>query len=372
MKDYYRILGLKETATAEEIHDRWIGLIQRFHPDQGIQGEMDDEKAKEINEAYQVLKHSSSRMEYDLERLYQRRLKKISIQKLVFPVSSLIFIFILILVFMKKPQTPTLLKSKSELPSSSQTELSPIPQYEPGPYVDAKLHVAKMENMVKVEKEKKVLLKKKSQEIRMASKIPKKKAEHSLKKIYLGGATDPPRPSTPKGSGPISVTDGLSSTKTSGPSERLSVVRHIGVPSPSVKVQDQVGELKPSPFIATDEEVKLFFAGYVERYNQKDIEGFISFFSSKAIQNQKDGLEGIRRIYDNFFNQSEELRYRLKDTRIEIYQDAVEVKARYGIDQILRKEGEMKVWRGQVQWVLVKEEGNLKIISLNYQHDKSP
>jgi hypothetical protein len=226
--------------------------------------------------------------------------------------------------------------------------------------------------MGKVEKGEKAVLQKKGQEMKTASEIPKKKAEPPLKMAQSDVSVKPLSPAPPKASNPVSSIGNLSPMKPSGPLEKISVVRHVAVASPSVKVEDQVGELKLPPLIATDEEVKRFFADYVERYNQRDIGGFLSLFSSKAIQNQKDGLEGIRRIYDNFFNQSEELRYRLKDTRIEIYQNAVEIKARYEIDQILKKEGEKKIWRGQVQWVLVKEEGVLKITLLNYQHDKSP
>jgi hypothetical protein len=234
------------------------------------------------------------------------------------------------------------------------------------------LHIAKTENTVEVEKEEKVVLQKKGQEIRTASEIPKKKAELPLKMVHSGVSVKLARSSAPKESNPVSSADNPGLMKLPEPLEKVSAVHHVSVPSPSVKVQDQVAELKPPPLIATDGEVKHFFADYVERYAQKDIGGFISLFSSKAIQNQKDGLDGIRRIYDNFFDQSEELRYRLEGARIEIYQNAVEIKARYEIDQTLKREGEKKIWRGHVQWVLVKEEGVLKITSLNYQHDLSP
>jgi len=56
--------------------------------------------------------------------------------------------------------------------------------------------------------------------------------------------------------------------------------------------------------------------------------------------------------------------------KIEIYQNAVEVKARYEIDQ-LNKRGQRKVWMGSINWVLTREEGVLKIISVDYQPDKS-
>lgn len=96
-----------------------------------------------------------------------------------------------------------------------------------------------------------------------------------------------------------------------------------------------------------------------------------SAFSSKAIQNQRDGLEGIRKIYTDFFSQGQEVHYNIQDMRIEIYQNVVEVKARYEINQILKKEGEKKTWRGGICWVLVKEGGILKIVSLDYQNKKS-
>jgi len=58
--------------------------------------------------------------------------------------------------------------------------------------------------------------------------------------------------------------------------------------------------------------------------------------------------------------------------KIEISQHKVDVRARFRIDQKLKKDGEEKVWKGNAHWVLVKEEGRLKISSLDYQNEKSP
>jgi ketosteroid isomerase-like protein len=128
----------------------------------------------------------------------------------------------------------------------------------------------------------------------------------------------------------------------------------------------------PQRLIATEEEVKQFMAKYIERYTQKDIDGFLWLFSPKAIQNQKDGFEAIRRTYSHFFDQSLELQYRLEEMKIELYENAVEVKALYQIDQIPKKGEEKKVWKGRIRWVLGKEDGLLKIISLDYQHQSTP
>jgi len=130
----------------------------------------------------------------------------------------------------------------------------------------------------------------------------------------------------------------------------------------------------PLPPFAGEEEVEEFFTGYIRRYNRKDINGFLSFFSSKAVQNQKDGLKQIKKVYAKLFDESQELRYHLEDMKIEISQNAVEVKAGFIVDQILKRGGEEKVLTGTAHWVLVKEDGTLKIISLNYQNQnqKSP
>ncbi len=126
-----------------------------------------------------------------------------------------------------------------------------------------------------------------------------------------------------------------------------------------------------TPVAIEEEEVKRFFARYVESYNRKDIESFLSLFSPKAMQNGKDGIQNIRKIYSEFFDQSYKLRYRLEDTRIEVYQNAVQARARYKVDQILKRGGDRRAWRGDLRLVLVKENGSLKVVSLDYRHQKS-
>jgi hypothetical protein len=123
----------------------------------------------------------------------------------------------------------------------------------------------------------------------------------------------------------------------------------------------------PPPAIASEQEVRDFFANYVTRYNRKEVEKFISFFSPKAVQNQKDDLPQIRKITQNFFDQLETVRYQLAINKIEPHQDRVEVRARYELDGILVKGRKSLTWKGQIRWVLVREDGALKVLSLDYQ-----
>ncbi len=127
---------------------------------------------------------------------------------------------------------------------------------------------------------------------------------------------------------------------------------------------------EPLPLLAKEEEVQQFFSNYVFQYNRKDVDGFLSFFSSRAVQNQRDGFNEIRSIYTKFFDESRELRYALEGMKTEIYQNRIEVKAHFRIDQTLKSKQE-KVWNGNIRWVLGREDGALKIISLDYQNDKS-
>jgi ketosteroid isomerase-like protein len=129
---------------------------------------------------------------------------------------------------------------------------------------------------------------------------------------------------------------------------------------------------EPPPPLANEEEVKQFFSNYIDRYHRKDIDGFLSLFSSKAVHNQKDGIEGIRAIYTKFFEESKRLQYQVEDMRFEIYQNRVEVKARFRVDQTLKEGSAEKVWSGNIRWVLGREDGVLKIFSLDYQNEKSP
>lgn len=61
-KDYYKILGVEKSASAEEIKKSFRKLAHKYHPDK--QGG-DEAKFKEVNEAYQVLGDEGKRKQYD-------------------------------------------------------------------------------------------------------------------------------------------------------------------------------------------------------------------------------------------------------------------------------------------------------------------
>jgi molecular chaperone DnaJ len=63
-RDYYEVLGVAKTATADELKKAYRKLAMQFHPDRNP-SEDAAEKFKEINRAYEVLSDAEARGRYD-------------------------------------------------------------------------------------------------------------------------------------------------------------------------------------------------------------------------------------------------------------------------------------------------------------------
>ena len=64
-QDYYELLGVKKTSSADEIKKAYRRLARKHHPDLNPGDNAAEKKFKEINEAYEVLSDSKKKAEYD-------------------------------------------------------------------------------------------------------------------------------------------------------------------------------------------------------------------------------------------------------------------------------------------------------------------
>jgi curved DNA-binding protein CbpA len=418
MRNFYKILGIKKNASEEEIREHWVELMRKLHPDQRMEGTVEDERIKEINEAYQVLKHSSTRVEYDLKMAYDRQGRRFHIQKMILPTSILIIFLVVGLFIFKKSQVAIKPKEVSRVVVQESAKIVPkeiekVEETKPAtiepplafPSVaerelrsdEKPFKNLKSEIPVKV---KKVVPKEISKVViqESASIVPKKvpkveETKPTIQEPSVVPALTVVQSETPVNSSSYAAAGKQFAAKTDqiDPINEINKTNQINQRNLSREMRsifhwDQINQIdaktqwtqqrddpiNPKLLIATEEEVRQFFANYTERYTHKDLDGFLSLFSPRAVQNRLDGLEGIRKIYGNFFKQSQEIQYYMDDIRIEIYQNGAEVKARYEIHQTLKNTGERKISRGHIRWVLVKEDGALKILSLDYQPLKSP
>lgn len=64
-RNYYEILGVPKTATADEIKRSYRRLARKYHPDLNPNDKAAEERFKDIGEAYEVLSDTTKRQQYD-------------------------------------------------------------------------------------------------------------------------------------------------------------------------------------------------------------------------------------------------------------------------------------------------------------------
>ena len=367
LKEYYKILGLEEEASLEEITARWLEFKKQFQlsPEKHNGA---DKQIREINEAYRILKASVPPSdEFNFEKylkegvLARKAQIKAARKKRIILSSSILAICLIggasFFILTRSPGTV-------QLPSTTQTDPNRIGRGS----IEQTTALPPLESKTPV----------------MIAKI---------------APQEPSKTAIPEGAPPVPISKespSASSLKTTLPVEVARVVSRepskTAVPETARPVPASPPALKPAPPVEvakvvpqepskttapplppgppSEGEVRQFLGRYINSYNNKSIDGLISFFSPKAIQNQKDDLDKIRKTYDKFFDQMETVQYQIAINKIEPQQSSVEVRGQYQLEGVALKGRKKYNWKGQIRWVLVRENGALKILSLDYQPQK--
>ncbi|MEI6277468.1 MAG: DnaJ domain-containing protein, partial [Prolixibacteraceae bacterium] len=64
-RDYYEVLGVSKSATAEEIKKAYRKKAIQYHPDKNPGDKASEEKFKEAAEAYEILSSAEKKQRYD-------------------------------------------------------------------------------------------------------------------------------------------------------------------------------------------------------------------------------------------------------------------------------------------------------------------
>ena len=120
------------------------------------------------------------------------------------------------------------------------------------------------------------------------------------------------------------------------------------------------------PEAITEEEVRCFIDKYIDRYKAMNLELFMELYSSKSVENRMLPYADIRKRYQRVFAETNQLVYHVTLYSVKTYGQRAFVTGQYKTIQTLKEGNEMKTFRGNIQWNLIREEGALKVSEVAY------
>jgi len=133
----------------------------------------------------------------------------------------------------------------------------------------------------------------------------------------------------------------------------------------SFSVRAQVPPSRETRRTETLEEVHQFIHEYTARFMKLELDPFMELFSEKAVENRMLPYSDIREAYRKTIEGSRSIKYNLLIDSVQPFPRSVFVMGRYQIIQAFKLGGET-TFSGDIQWDLIRENGSLKIMEVNY------
>jgi len=132
----------------------------------------------------------------------------------------------------------------------------------------------------------------------------------------------------------------------------------------------QVPPTPEVPKAVSVEEVRQFIDEYKGHFVKMEVDAFMALFSRDATENRMLPYADIREAYRRTIAHSKSIIYNLKIYSIQTYTRSSLVRGQYEIIQSLKKGGKERVFKGDIQWEIILENGSLKIREVNYGRDR--
>ena len=143
------------------------------------------------------------------------------------------------------------------------------------------------------------------------------------------------------------------------------------------KKTEQAAPVRPEPVVSaqpvqnqktadiTHEDVEDFMKQYSSVYAKSDINAFMSLFSRSAVENNRLHYHEMKEAYRQTF--SEKIaHFRINNISIMLNGQTASVSGIYDLSRYSSAEERWIRYSGRIQWKLIRENNDLKIISMNY------
>jgi hypothetical protein len=134
-------------------------------------------------------------------------------------------------------------------------------------------------------------------------------------------------------------------------------------------VGTRVDRLSEASGPVNEQEVRLFIDEYVKRFARMDLEPYMALFSLRAVENRALPYADIREAYRKTIQISHSIQYEADILTIQPHLEGTLVSGRYRLTQAFKGRGVRRI-EGNIQWLLIREDGTLKIREINYGIDR--